>query len=137
MSAGRRLHGFTRRLFYGRLFVDHEDAFQRQPDALAAQLGYETQVIKRVDGYGPLQVYLAFQEILKDYQPDVVLLGFFTGNDVRNNSRELESPITTSSPKVDCRSACLEHIQVVFGGAQRRYVAVKERRNSWGKRLAR
>lgn len=41
--------------------------------------------------YGTAQELIVFREIASKYSPDLVLLAFFAGNDVRNNSRELES----------------------------------------------
>lgn len=43
-----------------------------------------------VSGYGTAQELLMLRERVWRYQPDVVLLAFVTGNDVRNNSRELQ-----------------------------------------------
>ena len=125
--------------------VDLEDAFHRRLEKIASQLGYEIEVINLgVGGYGTLQEYLALREAGKQYQPDVVLLGFYTGNDVRNNSLELESLVITGLLKVHSRpflDTSDPHVwrikQVDFEGAQRRYVAVKARRNTLGKRLAR
>jgi hypothetical protein len=44
-----------------------------------------------VSGYGTGNELLTLQTRAWAYQPDMVLLAFFPGNDVRNNSRELES----------------------------------------------
>jgi len=43
-----------------------------------------------VSGYGTAQEYLVLEERASRYRPDLVLLQFTNGNDVRNNSRELE-----------------------------------------------
>jgi hypothetical protein len=43
-----------------------------------------------VSGYGTAQELLALRHAAWAYDPDVVVLAFVTGNDVRNNSRELE-----------------------------------------------
>ena len=43
-----------------------------------------------VSGYGTAQELLALRHAAWKYSPDIVLLAFVTGNDVRNNSRELE-----------------------------------------------
>ncbi len=42
-----------------------------------------------VSGYGTGQELLMLRTRVWKYQPDIVLLAFFTGNDVRNNSRAL------------------------------------------------
>ena len=43
-----------------------------------------------VSGYGTAQELLALRHRVSEYAPDVVVLAFYPGNDVRNNSRELE-----------------------------------------------
>lgn len=43
-----------------------------------------------VHGYGTAQELIVLQKKVWDYAPDLVLLGFFNGNDVINNSRQLE-----------------------------------------------
>jgi len=43
-----------------------------------------------VNGYGTAQELLVLQEKVWQYDPDVVVLAFFTGNDIWNNSRQLD-----------------------------------------------
>ena len=43
-----------------------------------------------VSGYGTAQALLALRHRAWEYSPDMVLLAFFPGNDVRNNSKTLE-----------------------------------------------
>ena len=43
-----------------------------------------------IGGYGTAQEILYLQEEGLRYQPDLVLLAFFTGNDIQNNSRALQ-----------------------------------------------
>lgn len=43
-----------------------------------------------VSGYGTDQALQTLRSVVWDYEPDLVVLGFLTGNDVRNNLRELE-----------------------------------------------
>ena len=43
-----------------------------------------------VSGYGTAQELLMLRHYVWDYEPDVVLLAFFAGNDLRNNARDLE-----------------------------------------------
>ena len=43
-----------------------------------------------VNGYGTAQEYLVLETSVWDYDPDIVLLAVFTGNDVWNNSRRLD-----------------------------------------------
>ena len=70
-----------------------EDAFHRQLQALISESqSTQVEVINLgVGGYGTLQEYLAFAEEGVRYQPDLVLLAFYTTNDVRDNSLQLES----------------------------------------------
>ncbi len=44
-----------------------------------------------VGGYGTLQEYLVFRDAGKRYKPDIVLLGFYIGNDLVDNSLELQN----------------------------------------------
>ena len=44
-----------------------------------------------ISGFGTAQEYLLLEHEVIAYQPDLVLLAFLTGNDVRNNSKELET----------------------------------------------
>ena len=49
-----------------------------------------------VSGYGTAAEWLSLQKDVWKYDPDIVLLAFFTGNDLRNNVYTLErSPFTT------------------------------------------
>jgi hypothetical protein len=43
-----------------------------------------------VSGYGTAQQLLTFRHRVAAYSPDVTVLAFYAGNDVRNNSKELE-----------------------------------------------
>jgi len=43
-----------------------------------------------VSGYGTAQELLTFRHRASTYSPDVTVLAFYSGNDVRNNSKELE-----------------------------------------------
>lgn len=43
-----------------------------------------------VAGYGTAQELQMLRHYAWDYSPDLVLLAFFTGNDIKNNARELE-----------------------------------------------
>jgi hypothetical protein len=58
-----------------------------------------------VAGYGTAQQYLTLKDVALPYQPDLVLLQFTNGNDVRNNSRALEPekerPFYTADFKLD------------------------------------
>ena len=39
-----------------------------------------------ISGFGPLHEYLTYNEIVRPYKPDIVLLFFYSGNDVRDSS---------------------------------------------------
>jgi hypothetical protein len=44
-----------------------------------------------VGGYSPTQELLVLRHKVPPYEPDLVLLAFFTGNDITGNSRELDA----------------------------------------------
>jgi hypothetical protein len=78
------------------LQVDREQAYwARLPAELAAcgfQKGKQIEVLNfGISGYGTAQEYLMLQSTAIRYQPDLVLLQFTNGNDVRNNSFALEA----------------------------------------------
>lgn len=53
--------------------------------------GSDVEVINfGVSGYGTLQELLTLRHYVWNYNPDVILLAFFTGDDVQNNFRPLE-----------------------------------------------
>ena len=43
-----------------------------------------------VSGYGTASEYLWYRDVGRAFHPDIVLLSFYPGNDVRNNSPTLE-----------------------------------------------
>lgn len=72
--------------------VDFDDSFAVRLQALLRASGRRVEVVNiGVGGYGTLQEYLAFELDGKRYEPDLVLLAFLLANDLRNNSRELET----------------------------------------------
>jgi hypothetical protein len=57
-----------------------------------------------VSGYGTASELLAYREVGRIYSPDLVLLAFYPGNDVRNNSPKLETvlpPVYTGDGSLD------------------------------------
>ncbi len=57
----------------------------------AASAGRAVEVLNfGVSGYGTAQQLQMLKHYVWDYQPDVVVLAFFPGNDLRNNSADLE-----------------------------------------------
>jgi len=49
-----------------------------------------------VPGFGTGQEWLMYRNIARKFSPDLVILAFFPGNDVRNNHRELERAVNPS-----------------------------------------
>lgn len=125
--------------------VGLEDVFHRRLMRLANDQGMNLEVINLgVGGYGTLQELLAFQNIGARYKPDLVLLGLYLANDVRNNSLELESAVNGESMKVATRpflspaaAAEWEITRVDYAGARRRYENAKSQSESfWHRMLA-
>lgn len=74
--------------------VDRERAFwavlERRLRGCAWLGGREPEVLNfGVSGYGTAQELIALRTRVWQFDPDLVLLAFFTGNDIRNNSRAL------------------------------------------------
>lgn len=143
-------HGTFRILVLGDSFmegysVELEDMFHRQIERLARKNEINIEVINLgVGGYGTLQEYLVFREIGKRYKPNLVLLGFFMGNDVSNNSFALESILNAGSTKVQSRpfldstyETTWKITQVDYDGARRRYSASIAKRDSLFRRIPR
>jgi len=81
------------------LQVDLDQAFwsvlQRELNQCPRLQGRQVEVLNAgVSGYGTAQELLMLRHYLWDYDPDVVLLAFLSGNDVRNNSRQLDGDPT-------------------------------------------
>ena len=142
-------HGAFRALVLGDSFIEGysvelNDALHKRVEEFARQRGGDVEVINLgVGGYGTLQEYLAFQEVGQLYQPKLVLLGFYIGNDVRNNSFELESIVNTGTMKVESRPfldanppPAWRITPIDFEGAQRRYAAAQTRQNTFPQKLA-
>jgi hypothetical protein len=77
------------------LQVDLEKTFtallERQLNACGAFGGKKVEVLNLgVSSYGTAQQLLTYRHFGSKYSPDLVLIAFFAGNDVRNNSRSLE-----------------------------------------------
>jgi lysophospholipase L1-like esterase len=76
------------------------EAYQVELEESLPYLLQETFADRRVEvinfgvgGYGTAQALLALREKGLRYSPELVVLAFFTGNDVQNNSRELQNLI--------------------------------------------
>ncbi len=75
--------------------IPMEDAFwsvvEREIKGCPISAGREPEVINfGVSGYGTAQELLMFRQRVLLYSPDIVVLAFVTGNDIRNNSQVLE-----------------------------------------------
>ncbi len=65
--------------------------WKRLENTLAACLARPVEVLGfAVNGYGTAQEYLVLEHSALAYKPDLVLLAFFSGNDVQNNERRLD-----------------------------------------------
>lgn len=124
--------------------VNLEDMFHRQIEQLARTEAVDMEVINLgVGGYGTLQEYLVFRDIGQHYKPDIVLLGFCFGNDVRDNSLSLQSMLGLNSMKVKSRPF-LDSTEVIewkiivtdYDGALHSYLAAKEKGEPFIKKLA-
>ena len=81
--------------------VRFEDALPARLERLIGTAERRVEVINLgVGGYGTLQEYLVFNAVGRGYQPDVVVLAMFLGNDLIDNSQEL----LRSFPEVGSRS---------------------------------
>ena len=123
--------------------VELKESFSRQLEKLIRKAGCVVEVINLgVGGYGTLQEYLVLEEIGRKYSPDLVLLGFYVQNDVRNNSLELESILKGDKMKISSRPfidpaepALWEITQVDFEYARGSYVKAQVRLDSLRSRL--
>jgi len=125
--------------------VELGEAFHRRIEDIAATRGLNVETINLgVGGYGTLQQHLSYSSIGKLFNPDLVLLGFLTANDVRNNSRELESLVTEDTLKIQARpyldlseSGMWTITQVDYEGALESYARAKAERDSFWHRMKR
>lgn len=77
--------------------VNLDDSFPRLIEDLVSEREGAAEVLNfGVGGFGTLQEFLVYTREVSGYRPDIVLLGFCVGNDLRNNSRELESLLAGS-----------------------------------------
>ena len=126
--------------------VNFEETFHRQLTKMLAERGVTADSLNfGVGGYGTLQEYLLFMREGRHYKPDIVLLGFYPGNDFRNNLFALEkAAIGSNSNKVLSRPFLLKNSddfmrlsRVDYQGAQERYREASQYRNSMWQRLRR
>ena len=125
--------------------VGLKDTFFQQLENLSQNRGLDIKTINLgVGGYGTLQEYLAFDTEGRKFEPDLVLLGFYIGNDLRNNDLNIESVIYKDSMKVNSRPFLVpleesgwKITQVDFDSARNRYLAAKRKQESLTERLKR
>jgi hypothetical protein len=93
----RKATGTYRILLLGDSFVEAmhvplEQTFPRRLEAALAREGAPPVEVMSmgVSGYGTASQYLWYRDVGRTYHPDLVLLAFYPGNDVRNNSPVLE-----------------------------------------------
>jgi hypothetical protein len=92
--------GTQRILLLGDSFVEAmqvpiEQTFARKLEGALSRPDAPVEVLSMgVSGYGTASQYLWYRAEGRAYQPDVVLLSFYPGNDVRNNSPTLEAALT-------------------------------------------
>jgi hypothetical protein len=116
--------------------VDIEDTFwwllQEKLTRCAYQPGKRVEVINfGVSGFGTAQEYLMLESVAIRYRPDLVLLQFTDGNDVRNNSIALEPEKRRPFFRFDQRGELvLDASFVATAEFQRRTSAVLELRRS-------
>jgi hypothetical protein len=81
--------------FVEALQVPIEQTFARLLEQrLGAALGRPVEVVSMgVSGYGTASEYLWYREVGRQFHPDIVLLSFYPGNDVKNNSPVLEAAL--------------------------------------------
>ncbi len=76
------------------LQVPLEEAIGRQLEARLANERSDVEVVSNgVSGYGTAGEYLSFRETGVNFDPDLVLLAFYPGNDVKNNGAMLEKAL--------------------------------------------
>ena len=124
--------------------VHFADSFHARLAEEGRAEGVELEVINLgVGGYGTLQEYLLFRDIGRFYEPDLVLLGFFPGNDVADNSIELERMAELSGMNVASRPFLdvesdeddWRITRVDYEGALKRYEAARKARSGWLRRI--
>ena len=125
--------------------VERDESVSSRLGALIKTSGRDGEVFNfGVGGYGTLQEYLVYQQIASTYRPQLVLLGFYLGNDVRNNDLRLESVLNTGQAKIESRpfltlgsSGMRSVTPVDITGARKQYEFERARREQWPLRDAR
>ncbi len=63
----------------------------RMSDLIEQRLGGKAEVLNfAISSIGTVQELIIYEKKVRQFKPDLVIVGFLTGNDVRNNCREIE-----------------------------------------------
>jgi hypothetical protein len=124
--------------------VELEESFHRRLEQRLNESALPVETINLgVGGYGTLQQLLLYREVARRYAPQLVLLGVYLDNDVRNNSAELESKLGRRGVKTESRPflepgepGSWSLTDVDYDGALRRYNEGRKRREDLWHRLA-
>jgi hypothetical protein len=124
--------------------VELEESFHRMLERRLDEAGSSVETINLgVGGYGTLQQLLLYNEVGRRYDPQLVLLGLYPDNDVRNNSAELEAMLDLRGIKSESRPflesgepGSWSLTAVDYEGALRRYNEGLGRREGFWHRLA-
>jgi len=124
--------------------VELEESFHRRLEQRLQESAFPVETINLgVGGYGTLQQLLIYREVGRRHAPQLVLLGVYLDNDVRNNSAELDSELDSRGIKTESRPF-LEPGQpgswsltgVDYDGSLRRYSEGRKRSDDPWHRLA-
>lgn len=79
-----------------------EQSFFKVMEKNLQKKGYQVEVLAfGVGGFGTLQEYYLLRDYALKYKPDLVILSFFTYNDIRNNSSDLEKSLDMPYAELD------------------------------------
>jgi len=65
-------------------------------------------------GFGTVQEFLLYQDIVRKYHPDIVVLMFLPGNDIRNNVEKLQKQVETVTSPFATLSRESSEIEIYF-----------------------
>ncbi|OOZ42725.1 SGNH/GDSL hydrolase family protein [Solemya elarraichensis gill symbiont] len=72
--------------------VELKDSFHKRLETRLNQLNANAEVINfGVGGYGTLQEYITYRDYASAYKPDIVIVGFYLGNDLVNNAQHFDT----------------------------------------------
>ena len=95
---------------------------------LASSCAQEVEIIGfGVSDYGTAQELLTLRERVWQYQPDIIVLAFLTGNDIRNNSRKLDPYLNRPYFRLEGRSLVLDGEFRDWQASRRVYLSIVHR----------